>query len=72
MTVRRTLKKYAARFSHNIRFKDSRPHIFRIGDIVEVQVSFVVVPQKDGKKKMMPILRSLALLDASFTKVNIK
>ncbi|KAF8225745.1 hypothetical protein L208DRAFT_1076517, partial [Tricholoma matsutake] len=39
------------------------PHIFRIRDIVEIQVSFIVVPLKDKKHKMIVMLRSIALLN---------
>ncbi|KAF8800970.1 hypothetical protein BYT27DRAFT_7227042 [Phlegmacium glaucopus] len=45
------------------------PQIFRIGDIVEAQVSFIVVPLKDNKHKMIVVLRSIALLDTRFSKV---
>ena len=45
------------------------PQIFRIGDIVEAQVSFIVVPLKDNKHKMIVVLRSIALLDPYFTQV---
>jgi hypothetical protein len=45
------------------------PQIFRVGDIVEAQVSFIVVPLKDNKHKMIVVLRSIALLDASFSQV---
>ena len=31
------------------------PQIFRIGDIIEAQVSFIVVPLKDNKYKMIVI-----------------
>jgi hypothetical protein len=43
------------------------PQIFRVGDIVEAQVSFIVVPLKDKKYKMIVVLRSIALLDATFS-----
>ena len=41
--------------------------MFRVGDIVQVQLSFVVIPIKAGRRKMLTILRSLALLDEAFT-----
>ncbi|KAF8810962.1 hypothetical protein BYT27DRAFT_7336378 [Phlegmacium glaucopus] len=44
------------------------PQIFRIGDIVEAQVSFIVVPLKDNKHKMIVVLRLIALLDTHFSK----
>lgn len=45
------------------------PQIFRIGDIVEAQVSFIAVPLKNNKYKMIVVLRSIALLDATFSQV---
>ncbi|KAF8226552.1 hypothetical protein L208DRAFT_1071182, partial [Tricholoma matsutake] len=39
------------------------PHIFQIGDIVKIQVSFMVILLKDNKNKMIVVLRSIALLD---------
>ncbi|KAF8879257.1 hypothetical protein BD779DRAFT_1407445, partial [Infundibulicybe gibba] len=45
------------------RFQVAKPQVFRIGDLVEVQVSFAVVPLKGGKYKMLSVLRSIALLD---------
>jgi len=42
------------------RFQAVGPHTFRIGDIVEMQVSFVAVPLKEQKYKMMVVLRSIA------------
>ncbi|KAF9465631.1 hypothetical protein BDZ94DRAFT_1306973 [Collybia nuda] len=47
-------------------FVDAPPQTFRIGDIVEVQVSFVAVPLKGDQYKMLTILHSIALLDGSF------
>lgn len=47
------------------------PQIFRVGDIVEAQVSFIAVPLKDNKYKMIVVLRSIALLDASFSQVRM-
>ncbi|KAF8805795.1 hypothetical protein BYT27DRAFT_7103684, partial [Phlegmacium glaucopus] len=45
--------------------------IFQIGDIVEIQVSFIVVPLKDNKFKMIVVLRSITLLDLYFSQVRI-
>ena len=45
------------------------PQIFRVGDIVEAQVSFIAVPLKDRKYKMIVVLRSIALLNANFSQV---
>ena len=44
--------------------------MFRVGDIVQAQVSFVVIPLKGGRRKMLSILRSLALLDGSLSTVS--
>lgn len=38
-----------------------------MGDIVQVQLSFVVIPVKAGRRRMLTVLRSLALLDEAFT-----
>lgn len=43
--------------------------MFRLGDIVEVQMSFVVFPVKAGRSQMKLILRSIALLNGSFSQV---
>jgi hypothetical protein len=48
----------------------TKPASFRVGDIVEAQVSFVVVPLKDNKYKMVITLRALAILNASVTQVS--
>jgi len=45
------------------------PQIFRVGDIVEAQVSFIAVPLTDNKHKMIIVLRSIALLDTTFSQV---
>jgi hypothetical protein len=49
------------------RFQSCEPQMFRVGDIVQVQLSFVVIPVKAGRRRMLTVLRSLALLDAAFT-----
>jgi len=46
------------------------PTRYRIGDIVEVQVSFAVFPMKEAKYKMALILRAIALLDHAETDVS--
>ncbi|KAF8805555.1 hypothetical protein BYT27DRAFT_7224755 [Phlegmacium glaucopus] len=46
------------------------PVTFQVGDIVEVQVSFAVLPLQEGKLKMSMILRSISLLDGSQTQVS--
>jgi hypothetical protein len=39
------------------------PMNFRVGDIVEAQMSFVGIPYQGGKTRMMVVLRALTLLD---------
>lgn len=51
------------------RFKQTGPHIFQEGDIVELQISFIVVPLRDQKSRMNVILRSATLLEGKFTQV---
>ncbi|KAF8902347.1 hypothetical protein CPB84DRAFT_1846289 [Gymnopilus junonius] len=48
-------------------FVETEPVKFQVGDIVEIQVSIVAVPQCDHKLKSMLILRAVTLLDGSFT-----
>ena len=42
---------------------------FRVGDIVEAQVSFIAAPLKDNKHKMIVMLHSIALLNATLSQV---
>ncbi|KAF9522023.1 hypothetical protein CPB83DRAFT_737186, partial [Crepidotus variabilis] len=46
-----------------LRYTKAVPSIVRVGDIVEAQVSFVVVNLSRGRFKMFPTLRSVALLN---------
>jgi hypothetical protein len=46
------------------------PVVFRIGDIVEVQLSMLLVPTKNQRYKTMLKLRGLAALDTKFTDVS--
>ncbi|KAF8881012.1 hypothetical protein BD779DRAFT_1445810, partial [Infundibulicybe gibba] len=48
-------------------FVKCHPQSFRVGDMVEVQISLVVVPLRQQKYKMMAVLRAIALLDTSFS-----
>jgi hypothetical protein len=52
-----------------ISYNDVSPTIFRIGDIVEAQISFVVFPGRNDQRNMRVLLRSIALLDGRFTQV---
>ena len=48
------------------RFQPTKPQTFQVGDIVEVQLSFIAIPIRDNKWK---ILRSVNLFNRSFTQV---
>jgi hypothetical protein len=50
-------------------FVPASPTCFRIGDIVEVQITISAIPVKKDKFKMILNLRSLALVDSEFTEV---
>ncbi|PPR02337.1 hypothetical protein CVT24_011680 [Panaeolus cyanescens] len=50
------------------RFIAAEPTIFQIGDIVEVQLSFVGLPLHQKKRKLSLALRSLGLIDAKYAK----
>ena len=39
------------------------PNAFHVGDVVEAQISFEVIPLKGKCQKMIVILRALTLLD---------
>lgn len=52
-----------------IRFIPTAPVTFQVGDVVEVQVSFAVLPLRYGKLKSSLILRSITLLDGSVSQV---
>jgi hypothetical protein len=43
--------------------------MFRVGDLVQVELSFVVVPRNGERRKMKAILRTIALVNDSFAKV---
>jgi hypothetical protein len=43
----------------------------RVGNIVEVLLSLLLTPVKNGRFKMTPKLRGIALLDSKFTDVSI-
>ncbi|KAF8873860.1 hypothetical protein CPB84DRAFT_1753149 [Gymnopilus junonius] len=44
----------------------------KIGDIVEVQVSFILIPLKEKKFKSAMILQSLSIMDGSYTQQAIR
>jgi len=43
------------------------PQIFQLGDIVEVQISFVAIPLRGDKWKISMRLRSITLFEGRFT-----
>jgi hypothetical protein len=47
----------------------AQPTLFRIGDIVTVQFTVVVVPIKNDRVKMVLQLRAITLVDSTFTQV---
>ena len=51
------------------RFKETGPQTFQEGDIVELQVSFIVVPLREQKSRMNVVLRSITLLEGKYTQV---
>lgn len=48
------------------------PQAFRIGDIVEAQLSIVVIPMKGGKYKMLSVLRALTMLEEGQMQVSVR
>ena len=53
----------------NGRFIPIAPVKLQIGDIVEAQISFMVIPLRGGEFKITAVLRSLTLLDGQFAQV---
>ncbi|KAF8218588.1 hypothetical protein L208DRAFT_1349767, partial [Tricholoma matsutake] len=53
------------------KFKSCGLQTFRVGDIVQVQVSFIGIPVQGNNHKMLVVLHSIALLDNSLTKVHL-
>ncbi|PPR03254.1 hypothetical protein CVT26_008080 [Gymnopilus dilepis] len=49
------------------KFISTKPIKFQVGDIVEAQVSVVLIPQREKKWKSTLILRTLTLLDGRYT-----
>ena len=46
------------------------PSKFKVGDIVEVKVSFTAIQTRTEDFKIMCVLRALTLLDGTFTQVS--
>jgi hypothetical protein len=53
------------------RFENVSPVRFRVGDIVEVQMTVIAVPVKQEHFKMIIQLRSIALMMGVFTEVSL-
>ncbi|KAF8220026.1 hypothetical protein L208DRAFT_1336195, partial [Tricholoma matsutake] len=53
------------------RFQAVGPHTFHIGDIVETQVSFIAMPLKEQKYKLLVVLHLIALLNKAYSQVSI-
>ena len=75
--------KYGCVVNHVYSYIMSNPAIFREGDIVEIQVAFAVVPTRqqlymasnnsfDTCYKLKLILRSICLLDDSYTNIRCR
>jgi hypothetical protein len=46
--------------------------MFQEGDIVELQISFIVVPLRDQNSRINVVLRSIGLLEGKYTQVREK
>lgn len=51
------------------KFEEISPAKFRVGDIVQAQLSFIAVPTKRNKHMMRLVLRAISILDSSITNV---
>ena len=51
------------------RFQAIGPQLIQIGDIVELQVSFIAVPIQDNKYRISTVLRSISLFNGQFSQV---
>ena len=54
------------------RYIRCEPQSFQVADIVQAQLSFVVVPMKGRLCKMLTVLRSITLIDDSFGTVCLR
>jgi hypothetical protein len=57
--------------TRNPRYLIAKPTCISVGDIVELQVSFIMVPLRDNKFKPTMVLRSILVLDRTYTQVKI-
>jgi hypothetical protein len=51
-------------------YNRATPQMFRLGDIVEAQMSFIAIPLRGQTFKMITVLHSIALIDSTFTQVS--
>ena len=49
----------------------TEPKVFRVGDLVQAEISFISIGGKRGKCTIKAILRTLALINDGFAKVCI-
>ncbi|PBK82756.1 hypothetical protein ARMGADRAFT_1090060 [Armillaria gallica] len=54
------------------KFFPSEPQMFRVGDIVEVQLSIMAVSMKKTQRKLKLKLRMVAMIDESYTKERVR
>lgn len=52
------------------RHYDLAPNSFHVGDVVEAQISFELIPLRGQRQKMIIILRALTLLDKEALEVS--
>ncbi|KAF7978588.1 hypothetical protein HWV62_45304 [Athelia sp. TMB] len=51
-----------------ISYNKAESGLFKIGDIVEAQCSFIVIPTRSGQRTMKIILRAMTMLNSDFSK----
>ena len=56
--------------SNDYRHYEIAPNAFRVGDVVEAQISFDVIQLRGQRQKMIVILRALTLLDKGALEVS--
>ena len=54
---------------NDVSYKIISPAKFREGDIVDAEVTFMLVPIQGGKHKLVGVLRSLTLLESTYSLV---
>lgn len=67
-----SLQAYTFFWQTYTRYVHVKPNKFRVGDIVEAQVSCVAFPMRGGQSRLRLVLRALTLLDGTYTKVSYK